>query len=67
LTGDVEVCVFQGRVDVFNVEEEESGLRGVGFDRFGDELRSFDFVPFFLAQPAFTFFCGIGMGMGVVS
>jgi hypothetical protein len=33
-TGDLEVCAFQGRIDVFDVEEEKSGLRGVESRRF---------------------------------
>jgi hypothetical protein len=36
--GNVEVSSRQRRIDVFDVEEEKSGLRGVGLDGFGDEL-----------------------------
>jgi len=65
--GDVEVCALQGRVDVFDVEEEKSGLCGAGFDGAGGELGGFDLVAFFLAERAFHFFLRDGerKGMGV--
>ena len=59
------MCAFQGRGDVFDVEEEESGLRGVGLDCFGGELRGFDFVAVFLADGAFYFFLRDGNGDGM--
>ena len=63
--GDVEVCAFQGRVDVFDVEEEKSGLGGAGFDGAGGELGGFDLVAFFLTERAFHFFLRDGEREGM--
>ncbi len=44
--GYVDVRAGEGRVDVFHIEEEKSGLRGVGFDGFGGELGGIDLRRF---------------------
>lgn len=61
-----------GEGDVSDVEEEESGLGGMGLDGFGGELRGFDFVALFLVDGAFHFLLrdgkrdlvGVGAGIG---
>src|ERR1039458_5616233 len=50
--GYVDVRARERRGDVSHIEEEESGLRGVGLDGFGGELRGFDLVHLLLADRA---------------
>ena len=54
--------VGEGGGEVGDVEEEESGLGGVGLDGFGGELGGFDLVHFFFADGAFHFFARDGKG-----
>src|SRR5271155_272630 len=49
----IDARAGQGCVDVFHIEEEESGLRGVRLDRSGGESRGFDLVSLLLTDGAF--------------
>ena len=62
----VDVRAGHGRGDVFHVEEEESGLRGVGLDGFGGESRGFDLVLLLAANGAFHLFVRDGKRQGGV-
>jgi 3-deoxy-D-manno-octulosonic-acid transferase len=52
-SGDVEMRSRERGGDVLDVEKEKSGLRAVGFDGVGGELRRLDLVSFFLSDCAF--------------
>src|ERR1700677_3865382 len=53
---DVDAGAGEGSGDVAYVEEEESGLGGVGLDGFGGELRGVDLVALFLGDGALYIF-----------
>src|SRR5580700_329166 len=55
---EVETGSGEGVCNVLNIKKKKTAHGGVGFDCFGAELSSVDFIPGLAAYAAFDFFLG---------